>query len=83
MGPTAYRVVQEALTNVVRHAPGASARVVIALDDQGNTLVRVTDTGPPVTGVRRGFGLVGLGERVELAGGTLEAGADEPTAASR
>lgn len=74
VGPTAYRVVQEALTNVLRHAPGASARVVIALDDQGNTLVRVTDTGPPVTGVRRGFGLVGLGERVELAGGTLEAG---------
>lgn len=72
--PTAYRVVQEALTNVVRHAPGASARVVIGLDHQGNTLVQVTDTGPPTVDVRRGFGLVGLGDRVELAGGTLEAG---------
>jgi signal transduction histidine kinase len=70
----AYRVVQEALTNVVRHASGAAAvvRVVVA---SGETTIEVLDDGPGSTGtVPRGYGLVGLGERVTLAGGTLTTG---------
>jgi signal transduction histidine kinase len=42
---TAYRIVQEALTNTIRHAPGALARVDICYED-GSVTVRVTDTGP-------------------------------------
>jgi signal transduction histidine kinase len=66
-----YRVVQEALTNVVRHAPGARARVRIATA-AGQLVVEVTDDGPGVVaGAERGYGLVGLGERVRFVGGSL------------
>ncbi|MGW4498284.1 sensor histidine kinase [Micromonospora sp. NPDC004336] len=72
----AYRVVQEALTNVVKHAPGASATVVV---DQhaGHLRVEVVDTGgaeraPAATG--SGRGLVGLRERLAVYGGTLHSG---------
>ena len=66
-----YRVLQEALTNVVKHAPGAAVSVTI---DVGHTDLRihVVDDGPRI--VRRsdgsGFGLTGISERVELFGGT-------------
>ncbi|WP_245724826.1 sensor histidine kinase [Micromonospora citrea] len=72
----AYRVVQEALTNTVRHAPGASASVVV--DYQSAHLgVEVVDTGgaeqaPAATG--SGRGLVGLRERLAVYGGILHAG---------
>jgi signal transduction histidine kinase len=67
-----YRVVQEALTNVVRHAPGAAASVRVTCG-AGGVLVEVTDDGPGVdAGAGRGFGLVGLDERVRFAGGSLE-----------
>jgi signal transduction histidine kinase len=70
----AYRVVQEALTNVVRHAPGAAARVRVDVDSAG-TEVTVSDDGPGAVGaVSRGYGLIGLTERVELAGGSLSTG---------
>jgi signal transduction histidine kinase len=66
-----YRVVQESLTNVVRHAPGARARVRFAVSPQ-HLLVEVTDDGPGIsTGAERGYGLVGLAERVRFAGGSL------------
>ncbi len=75
---TAYRVVQEALTNVLKHATGARARVVLrygpdALD------VTVTDEGGSgrhaLAGADRGGrGLVGMRERVAVFDGTLEAG---------
>ncbi|MEV5558754.1 sensor histidine kinase [Nonomuraea wenchangensis] len=66
-----YRVLQEALTNVVKHAPGAAVSVTI---DVGHTDLRihVVDDGPRT--VRRsdgsGLGLTGISERVELFGGT-------------
>lgn len=73
----AYRVVQEALTNVNKHAPGAETTVSVT-GGPGNGL-RVTvrnaasaDTGGELPG--SGTGLVGLGERVSLVGGTLSYG---------
>jgi signal transduction histidine kinase len=72
-----YRVVQEALTNVVRHAaPPATAMVVIRYDDRG-VVVEVTDDGHS-TGNKHGHGgghgLAGMRERVSLLGGELSAG---------
>jgi signal transduction histidine kinase len=73
---SAYRIVQEALSNAVRHAPGASVRVELAYaaTDLG---VRVTN-GPPRTAapVRRGagHGMLGMRERAAMLGGELAAG---------
>jgi signal transduction histidine kinase len=71
-----YRVVQEALTNVVRHAvPPVTAAVVIRYDD-GGVVVEVTDDGrgPGSKGGGGGHGLAGMRERVSLLGGELSAG---------
>ncbi|WP_182900332.1 sensor histidine kinase [Microbispora sp. H10830] len=72
---TAYRVVQEALTNVHKHARGAETDVVVRyLPAELEVLIRnaTSPTGEGFPG--SGWGLVGLRERVELLGGTLEAG---------
>ena len=70
---TVYRVVQESLTNVVKHARAAS--VELAVRCAGDEVeVRVADDGigfDPEDWSRRGFGLAGMRERVELAGGEL------------
>ena len=69
-----YRIVQEGLTNAVRHAPGAPVEVVIDATGDG-VRARVADDGPgPQAGSSRGFGLVGLAERIQLQGGTLRTG---------
>jgi signal transduction histidine kinase len=71
-----YRVVQEALTNVVRHAaPPAKATVVVRYDD-GSVIVEVTDDGRGSGNKRSGggHGLAGMRERVSLLGGELSAG---------
>lgn len=74
---TVYRVVQEALTNVRKHAPGASVRVGVHAVD-GVVEVTVDDDGPdpaaPGTLPEGGFGLAGMAERVALFDGTLHAG---------
>jgi signal transduction histidine kinase len=76
---SAYRIVQEALTNVVKHAGPARAQVVVGYRDQDVT-VEVTDDGLGVgapTGdgqARVGHGLIGMRERVAAFGGDLEAG---------
>jgi signal transduction histidine kinase len=71
---TAYRIVQEALTNVARHAAATTASVgveyradavVVSVDDDG----RATPEQPPVPGV----GLLGMRERVTALGGRLHA----------
>ncbi|GAA3576654.1 sensor histidine kinase [Amycolatopsis ultiminotia] len=75
----AYRVAQEALTNVLKHAPGAAAE--LGVDYLGDALrLRVTDTGgtsAPV-GNPAGHGLVGMRERARMYGGEIEIGPREP-----
>src|SRR5690606_36930452 len=72
----AYRVVQESLTNVLRHAgPGAGADVDV-LRSPSVLLVRISDTGRgPGEHDGRGKGIIGMTERVEVLGETLYAGA--------
>ena len=76
-GRTAYRVVQEGLTNARKHAPGEPVQVVVdgrpgggLLIDIRNPLVNGQATGPAIGG--SGTGLIGLTERVRLAGGELD-----------
>ncbi|MFF8032743.1 MULTISPECIES: sensor histidine kinase [unclassified Streptomyces] len=74
---TVYRVVQEALTNTLKHAgPGATSSIAIVHGDEGAVTVTVTDTGKgiPPTVPSDGRGLPGMRERTALYGGTLEAG---------
>jgi signal transduction histidine kinase len=76
---SAYRIVQEALTNVVKHAGPAQAQVVVRYGDQEVT-TEVTDDGrgaAALAGAGRagsGHGLIGMGERVALFDGDLEVG---------
>ncbi|WP_261953660.1 sensor histidine kinase [Streptomyces nigrescens] len=78
VGLTVYRIVQEALTNVIRHAPaGAPCRVVVEANRQ-EVRIDVTNDGghraepaPPGSG---GHGIVGMRERVAMYGGTFAAG---------
>jgi signal transduction histidine kinase len=77
-GRTAYRVVQEGLTNVRKHSPGALATVVVDGVPGESLIVEVRN--PPPVGEQQaplpsaGTGLIGLLERVGLAGGSLEHG---------
>jgi signal transduction histidine kinase len=77
---TAYRVVQEALTNALKHAPGA--RVEVGIDGSGDELRVRVGNGPaaqPVSALHTaggGHGLAGLRERAQGCGGELTAGPD-------
>ena len=72
---TAYRIVQEALTNVRKHAgPAVRVRVVVAVDDEVTVLVEDDGRGAAVNDSGHGLGLVGMQERVTAHGGTLETG---------
>lgn len=76
---TAYRVVQESLTNVVKHAPGATARVELNHHRNALTLTvtNTSSTTPPSnTSNGTGHGLLGMRERVQAVGGQVSA---EPT----
>jgi signal transduction histidine kinase len=71
---TAYRIVQEALTNARRHAPGAAVEVALRFAADG-LRVRVSDDGPgPEDDEPSGHGLLGMRERATMVGGTLSAG---------
>ncbi|MBL7496225.1 histidine kinase [Frankia sp. CN7] len=77
---TVFRIVQESLTNVLKHA-GSGARAAVALRyAPGRIDVRITDSGgagrPAVTASRDGRGINGMRERAALHGGTLTAGPD-------
>jgi signal transduction histidine kinase len=69
----AYRIVQEALTNVRRHAGATRARVRLDHGD-GALRIEVTDDGHGPSGTRSGHGLIGMRERAALYGGTLTTG---------
>jgi signal transduction histidine kinase len=87
---TAYRIVQEALTNVLRHAPGSMAcvdvdyagdYVTVRVTDSGAALVPAPDVVPGVVPasaaharLAHGYGLAGIAERVASCGGTLTLG---------
>ncbi|MBN6041089.1 sensor histidine kinase [Amycolatopsis sp. 195334CR] len=72
---TAYRIVQEGLTNAGKHAPGAQVHVTVEGTPGDGLRVGIRDSGAARTIERppaSGFGLLGLAERVALAGGELE-----------
>ncbi|MFI8103840.1 sensor histidine kinase [Streptomyces sp. NPDC086023] len=80
VGLSAYRIVQEALANVVRHAPGSATRVSVRGDGEGWLHVLVVNgpaaepAAPLEGGTGTGHGLVGMRERVRLTGGFLDTG---------
>jgi signal transduction histidine kinase len=74
---TAFRIVQEALTNTLRHSDAGHARVAIAYEP-GYVTLSVADSGPrrpePPVSSGTGFGLAGIAERVASCGGSLTVG---------
>ena len=79
---TAFRIVQEALTNTLRHADAVRAQVTVAYEP-GYVTLSVADSGPrrpePPASSGSGFGLAGIAERVASCGGSLTVG---PTSAA-
>lgn len=73
---SAFRIVQEAVTNVVRHAHGAPATVTIHYGDAGLRLT-IADEGGRSLAISNGRGLIGMRERVAAFDGTLEAGSKD------
>jgi signal transduction histidine kinase len=78
---TAYRIVQEALTNVTKHTTARTASVRLAYDDVRLTITVTNDAGPTApaaatssSGPPSGFGLIGMRERARSACGRFEAG---------
>jgi len=71
---TAYRIVQEGLTNATKHSRAEHAEVLVRYDD-GHLELAITDDGPGDGGGESGgHGLVGMRERVLVYGGELEVG---------
>ncbi|MFI8947951.1 sensor histidine kinase [Streptomyces sp. NPDC053750] len=74
---TLYRVIQEALTNTLKHAgPDVTAHIDLSYEPGGAVALTITDTGHggPAPAPSGGRGLAGMRERTSLYGGTLEAG---------
>ena len=73
----AYRIVQEALTNAVRHAPGRAVEVVLRRENR-ELSIEIDDSASPGSSAPvqgdGGYGLVGLRERAYAVGGSFEAG---------
>lgn len=68
-----FRVIQEALTNVVKHSAATSAAVSVTIDDVIE--IRITDPGPALGGPHdAGHGILGMAERIEALGGHVSAG---------
>jgi len=77
VGRTAYRIVQEGLTNVRKHAPGVTVVIQMSGSPEEGVRIRIRNPARSERGFRgvptpgSGLGLVGLGERAKLAGGSL------------
>ena len=67
----AYRVIQEGVTNALRHARGGAVRVTLRYEPDAVIAEVVNEPGSPHAGPTSGQGLIGLGERIRLAGGAL------------
>ncbi|MFG2040360.1 sensor histidine kinase [Dactylosporangium sp. NPDC048998] len=74
VGLAAYRVVQEALTNAVKHAAGSGVRITVSAAGAVLRIEVVDDGGASAGGHGSGRGLIGLRERLAVYGGTLTAG---------
>ena len=81
LGRTAYRIVQEGLTNARKHAPGQPVRLLLDGRPDAQLLVELTNPAapatpaqPPLNGSGTGTGLIGLTERARLTGGELDHG---------
>lgn len=74
IGRTVYRIVQEGMTNAVRHAPGATLRIVVSGSPDAGVSVELRNALAlrPGSTPGAGLGIVGLTERAELRGGRLE-----------
>jgi signal transduction histidine kinase len=74
---TIYRVVQEGLTNALKHAPGAAVELAFGVED-GELAIRIRDDGgvgdSRLSSTGAGLGLTGMRERVAGCGGRLDAG---------
>ncbi|WBC25283.1 two-component system sensor histidine kinase YxjM [Bacillus subtilis] len=75
---TIYRILQEALTNINRHADASHAAAVIS-NDKSHLYVTITDEGQFTGSLTYGFGLTGMKERAEKAGGSLTFSAVQPS----
>ena len=83
VGLTAYRIVQESLTNAAKHAPGSAVAVKVRRDRGQLRLVITNDLSPAglrlssaLSGPGPGHGIAGMTQRAELTGGSLSAGPD-------
>jgi signal transduction histidine kinase len=78
VGHAGYRIVQEGLTNVMRHSASRTARVRIAVEEH-RAVIEIVDAGParPSADPTPGHGLKGMRERTAALGGTCEAGPSE------
>ena len=73
-----YRLVQEGLSNAVRHGRPHRIEIAVGSADPGEVIVRVADNGSGLAASSTpGFGVTGMRERVEGLGGTLQVGADK------
>jgi signal transduction histidine kinase len=70
---SAFRIIQEAVTNVVCHAGAGRCRVAISQQD-GQLPIEVTDSGSGCSGAGTGYGITGMRERATLLGGDFSAG---------
>jgi signal transduction histidine kinase len=73
---SAYRIVREALTNVLKHAPGAATTVTVRFGDEAVSLSVVDDGAMPgsLRSYDDGYGILGMRERAAALGGTLDVG---------
>jgi two-component system sensor histidine kinase UhpB len=69
-----YRVAQESLTNVIRHADAEHVHLNLALSEDGGVVLRVADDGRGIDGASEGAGIKGMRERAVLAGARLDIG---------
>jgi signal transduction histidine kinase len=78
VGTAAYRIVQESLTNVIRHSRAGRARVEVVATGESGLCVEISDAGPAVGSVNgtvgSGVGIRGMRERVTSTGGVFHAG---------